>query len=79
MGAGYVYYEPCADLVFALSTVERRASMCATDILWDRWGSSFESLIASATELLGQGRVADALLHGIDGSCELFGRMRSIR
>jgi hypothetical protein len=38
MGEGYVYYEPCADLVFALSTVERRASMCATDILWDLLG-----------------------------------------
>lgn len=27
----YVYYEPCADLVIALSTVENRASVCATD------------------------------------------------
>jgi hypothetical protein len=74
---GYVYYEPCADLVVALSTVESQASMCATNTLWESWGPSFESLIASATELLKQGRVADALLHGIDGTCELFRRMRS--
>ena len=33
---GYVYYEPCADLVVALSTVESQASMCATNTLWER-------------------------------------------
>lgn len=75
----YVYYEPCADLVVALSTAERQASMCATDTLWERWGPSFDSLTASATGLLEQGRVADALLHGIDGTCELFRLMRSAR
>jgi hypothetical protein len=75
----YVYYEPCADLVVALSTAERQASMCATNTLWERWGPSFHSLAASATGLLAEGRVADALLHGIDGTCELFRLMRSAR
>jgi hypothetical protein len=74
---GYVYYEPCADLVVTLSTVERKASICATNSLWEPWGPSFHSLIASATELLEQHRVADALLHGIDETCELFQRMTS--
>jgi hypothetical protein len=63
--------------VVALSTVERQARMCATDMLWGPWGPSFESLVASATELLKQGRVADGLLHGIDGTCDLVRRMRS--
>jgi hypothetical protein len=74
--ADYVYYEPCADFVVALSTVERQASICATDGLWKHWGPSFDSLTASATELLKQGRVAEALLQGVEGICELFQRMR---
>jgi len=76
---GYVLYEPLADLVFALSTVERQASLCANDWLWEFWEPSFRSLIASVTALLKEGRVADALLEGIDGTCELFRRMGSWR
>lgn len=75
---GYVYYEPGADLVVALSTVEMRASVCATDSLWG-WEPSFTSLSSSATALLEQGRVADALLNSIDWTCELFRRMASDR
>jgi hypothetical protein len=76
---GYVYYEPFADLVVALGTKERKASICATRQLWKRWGPSFESLISSATELLRRGRVAEALLQGIDETWELFRRMHGAR
>ncbi len=73
--SSYVYYEPCADLVTALSTAENQASVCATDNLWGNWGDSFEALTANATALLKQGRVTEALLHSIDGTCELLRRM----
>jgi hypothetical protein len=73
---GYVYYEPCADLVISLSTVERQASMCATDALWAPWGASFASVIASTTALIKQDRLGDALLHAID---ETFALVRSMR
>jgi hypothetical protein len=72
----YVYYEPCADLVTALSTAENQASVCATDTLWGQWGDSFDTLTAIATQLLKQGRITEALQHSIDGTCELFRRMR---
>jgi len=73
----YVYYEPCADLVLALSTVENRATVCATDNLWKDWGAGFSAIMKTATELLKQGRVTEALLQSVDGTCELFQRLRT--
>jgi len=72
----YVYYEPFADLVVALSTAEKRASICATNTLWDRWGASFQSIMARATGLLEQDRVGDALLGAIDEAGAMFRAIR---
>lgn len=65
----YVYYEPCATLVISLNPIANDVTLYSDHERWEALAPRFHSLIEDATQLLREGRVAEAVLSSIDAAC----------
>lgn len=64
--AFYVQYEPCADHVFALSTRERRSSLCTHEARWKKQRRKLLAIQERIDAHLRADRIVDALLACVD-------------
>lgn len=62
----YVYYEPCAYIAIALDVIGQRAVLYSDYIEWEVERSTLLGVQNGATQLLAQGRAADALRFTIE-------------